>query len=594
MDARPDLNRYLQSAPTSPGVYVMKATSGEVLYVGKARNLRSRLKAYLSGTDSRPMVPFLISKTFSIEFIVTDTEKDALILEYNLIKKHRPRYNIEFRDDKAYFHLRIDPSLTYPRFQLIRRPKHDAARYFGPYPSSRAARETLRFLHTLFPLRTCRDEEMKNRTRPCLEHEIRRCSAPCVKKIDSTAYGELVRQSIAFLEGKSKDLVNQLEKKMLEAAQEERFEEAAQIRDRLLAIRSTLEKQTVFSLNRKNRDVFGLYQEGAITQISVIFVREGRVIGQRSFPIIKSAWNGSEIMRQFLFSYYGGGAEIPEEIILPLPIQDKNLLAEWLTDRKGKKVRLISPRGGELAELVQLATANASQLPPWEDALSYLGKLIGMPKAPERIECYDISHLGGTFTVGSRVTFYLGKPMRSAYRHYRLSQPEEINDYAMMYKVLQRRLAKDSEPYPDLIVVDGGKGQLNAALSILKDMDREGIHVVALAKGEGKGEDHLYLPYRKNPVFLKRHPVLIPLLTHIRDEAHRFALSYHRRVRGKGDFATELDTLVGKKKKLALLTYFSNLDEIKEASTEELKKAKGIGEKTALKIWHHFHGGNNG
>lgn len=593
-----DLARYLHAAPRAPGVYIMKDPKGQVLYVGKAKNVRARLKAYFSRTDQRPMIPFLLERASSIEFIVTDTEKDAFILEYNLIKKHKPRYNVLFRDDKAYFHLRLDPGSLFPRFQLVRRPRKDSARYFGPYPSGKAAKETLQFLHTLFPLRTCRDQELRNRSRPCLEYEMGRCLAPCTGRIDAIAYGDLVKESLAFMEGRTEYMLRELEKKMRQAAREERFEDAARIRDRLKAIRETLEKQAVYFHDTLDRDVLGYYREGDTSSISIIFVREGRVIDRTSFPPVKSDMDDQEILSQFLTFYYSENKEIPDLIIIPFPITEKKLIAEWLSEKKGGKVQIVSPRRGMGKNLLALARANAEQSfteqshrEKEEEVLKHLAEILGMPHLPERIECYDISHLGGMHAVGAQVTFYSGKPLPAAYRHYRIRSDRGADDYAMMYEVLTRRLKRGDMPDPDLIIVDGGKGQLSVAQAALKDCGKEGIHLIAIAKGESKGGDHIFIPHRKDPLFLGRFPSLMNFLARIRDEAHRFAITYAWKKKEKAFFRSEMDGILGKGKKRALLAHFNSIEEIGQASVEELSKVKGIGGKTAQKIWQYFHQG---
>jgi excinuclease ABC subunit C len=323
-----ELDVKIKNAPRNPGVYIMKDREGAILYVGKARDLKVRIRAYFARTDSRAMIPFLVSRIRDMEFIITGTEKEALILENNLIKEHRPRYNVDFRDDKAYFNIRIDPSGSFTRFQLVRRPKKDGARYFGPYPSSAAARETLRFLQTIFPLRSCRDQELKGRRRPCLEYEIGRCTAPCVGRIEEAAYRRLVRDGIAFLEGRERTLIGELRDRMNEAAEALRFEEAAALRDRIAAIEETLERQRIVSMTSRNRDVFGLYRGDDQTQISALFIRNGRMIGQKVFPLIRLRAETSEILSSLIMRYYDGVADIPDEIVVPEALEDGDVMEE--------------------------------------------------------------------------------------------------------------------------------------------------------------------------------------------------------------------------------------------------------------------------
>jgi excinuclease ABC subunit C len=328
----------LKNAPASPGVYLMKDKDGKVIYVGKAGNLRNRIRNYLGGTDSRSMVSFLIAKVHDVEFILTDTEKEALILENNLIKEHRPRYNVNFRDDKTYFNIRVDPAMAFPRFQLVRRPRKDDARYFGPYPSSAAAKETLRFIQSTFRLRTCTDRDVISRKRPCIEYQIKRCLAPCAGLIDGASYEELLNDSMAFMEGRERKLMADLSIRMDTASERLLFEEAAVLRDTIAAIEETLEKQTVASRFLADRDIFGMHRKGNLTQICIMYVRKGKIIGKKQFPLFKIGSASSEIVSSLLKQYYDGGAYIPDEIIIPLNIEDRAVTAEWLSEKKGKKV----------------------------------------------------------------------------------------------------------------------------------------------------------------------------------------------------------------------------------------------------------------
>jgi excinuclease ABC subunit C len=336
----------------------MKDGTGAILYVGKARDLKARIRAYFARTDARAMIPFLVSRIRDVEFILTGTEKEALILENNLIKEHRPHYNVDFRDDKSYYNIRINPSEPFPRFQLVRRPKKDGARYFGPYPSGAAAKETLRFLQTILPLRSCRDRELKAR-RPCLEFEIGRCTAPCVGRIEPADYQRLVKDGVAFLEGRERALIGDLRARMNEAAEELRFEEAAALRDRIAAIEETLERQRIVSMTGRNRDVFGLCREENLTQIALLFVRSGRMIGQKTFPLIRLRAETGEILSSLLLRYYDGVADIPDEVVVPTALEDGEVLAEWLAEKKGRGVSLVSPKRGETLALVGIAGRNA-------------------------------------------------------------------------------------------------------------------------------------------------------------------------------------------------------------------------------------------
>jgi len=642
-----DLETKIRHAPRGPGVYLMKDGTGAILYVGKARDLKARIRAYFARTDARAMIPFLVSRIRDVEFILTGTEKEALILENNLIKEHRPRYNVDFRDDKSYYNIRIDPSEPFPRFQLVRRPKKDGARYFGPYPSGAAAKETLRFLQTILPLRSCRDRELKTRRRPCLEFEIGRCDAPCVGRIEPADYHRLVKDGVAFLEGRERALIGDLRNRMNEAAEALRFEEAAALRDRIAAIEETLERQRIVSMTSRNRDVFGLCREGDLTQIALLFVRSGRMIGQKTFPLIRLRAETGEILSSLLLRYYDGVVDIPDEVVVPMALEDGGVLAEWLAEKKGRGVNLVSPKRGETLALLGIAGRNAENALKTarlaadrpEEALRLLAEKLKLHSAPRRIECFDISNIGGRYAVGSLVAFAAGVPAKEGYRRFRIRTVPGADDYAMMYEVLRRRYQK-RENLPDLIVVDGGKGQLGVALAVLKDLGIEGLDVIGLAKERddrpagapvarrrgtretdaatepgppdapvdaesrrtpetptaagprrisetpGKEEDRVYLPGRKDPVYLSRWPAALFLLQRIRDEAHRFAVTYHRKVKDKEDLQSLLDRIpgIGPARKKALLVFFGDVRRVRAVSVEDLQQVEGIGAETARRI----------
>jgi excinuclease ABC subunit C len=645
-----ELDAKIANAPRSPGVYLMKGGEGEILYVGKARDLKARIRAYFARTDSRAMIPFLVSRVRDIEFIITGTEKEALILENNLIKEHRPRYNVDFRDDKAYFNIRIDPAESFARFQLVRRPKRDGARYFGPYPSSAAARETLRFLQTIFLLRSCRDRELKTRRRPCLEHEIGRCSAPCIGKIESESYQRLVKEGIAFLEGRERALIDELRDRMNAAAEALRYEEAAAIRDRIAAIEETLEKQRIVSLAGRNRDIFGLHRQDDLTQVSALFIRNGRMIGQKTFPLIRLRAESGEILSALLKRYYDGMTDIPDEVVVPQALEDSDVMAEWLSEKRGRGAAVVLPKRGEARALLGIAGRNAESafrsarlaVDRPEATLPLIAEKLRLRNPPQRIECFDISNIGGKYAVGSMVTFMAGVPSRGGYRRFRIRTVSGADDYAMMYEVLKRRYEK-RENLPDLIMVDGGKGQLGVALAALQDCGVAGVDVIGLAKerderrpdasrpspavltsagGEqiesgggttvyrlsadarargkdgapvgrdrrmetpGKGEDRVYLPGRKDPVYLNRWPAALFLLQRIRDEAHRFAVTYHRKVKEKEDLKSLLDRIpgIGEARRKALLVFFGDVMRIRAASVSELQQVAGIGGGIARRI----------
>ena len=598
------LEEKVRNAPEMPGVYLMKDKNGKVIYVGKAAHLRNRVKAYWGGTDQRYMVPFLISRVHDVEFIVTGTEKEALILENNLIKEYQPRYNVIFRDDKTYFSIRVDAKVPFPRFQLVRRPKDDGARYFGPYPSSASAKETLRFLQTIFPLRTCGDRELKFRGRPCLEYDIKRCVAPCVGRIDMQSYQRLVRDSLTFLEGREKVLIGELHARMNAAAEQLHFEEAAVLRDRITALENTLEKQRVVSASFKDRDVFGVYREGDLVQVCAIHVRKGKIVGKKNFPLLKMRGQSSEILSSLLKQYYDGEANMPDEIIIPEAVDDKEVVEDWLSERRGKAVAVVIPKRGERGEVLRIAESNAESIfrsahrvADTEETLMILARALRLINFPSRIECFDISNVGGKYAVGSMVTFLDGKPWKSGYRRFRIRTVAGADDYAMMYEVLTRRYTEQDD-IPDLVVVDGGRGHLGVEMAVTHELGMKNIDLIALAKGIGADrsslgtQDRVYLQGRKNAVYLSRWPEVLFMLQRVRDEAHRFAVTYHRKVKERKDFQSVLDTIpgIGGNRKKRLLTAFGDLRKVAAATVDDLRNVGGIGSKVAEKIYAFFRG----
>ena len=607
MEENNNLKEKMTSAPRSPGVYIMRDEQKKIIYVGKANDLKSRIGSYFTGKDTRPMAPFLMSRVKDIDFITTATEKEALILENNLIKQHRPRYNVILRDDKTYYHLTLDPSEKYPRLQLIRKRLNNAALYFGPYPSGLAAKETLRFVQQVFPLRSCRNRDFKLRGRPCLEHQIGRCLAPCRGLIDEVSYRKLVENAVSFLQGRRRSLITEIKAQMDDAAQNLNYEEAALLRDRIGALEHVLEKQNVDWAGHQNQDVLGVYVHEDVHQICILFVRAGKLLGSKSFVPVKIKMELTEIISSCLKQYYDGGAQIPNEIIIPCPLPDETVIAEWLTDKKEKKVVLTIPARGTKNALLDMAVANARNL--WESgqkkeeqktaAMKILQEKLSLAKLPRRIECYDISNISGKHAVGSMIVFQDGEPDKSGYRRFRIKAVSEADDYAMLYEVLSRRFAH-SENLPDLVVVDGGKGQLNVALSVLKDL-RIKLDVIGLAKEERtiisssgiiqkkdrKSEDRVYLPRRKDAIYLSAWPQALRMLQQARDEAHRFALSYHHRLKQNDDLRSILDDIpdIGKSRKKLLLKSFGSVQQVKNASVEELQKVTGIGKEIAEKIY---------
>ncbi|MBN1473258.1 MAG: excinuclease ABC subunit UvrC [Syntrophaceae bacterium] len=607
MPKKNKLKEKTSKAPRSPGVYLMKDAQGKIIYIGKANNLRSRINSYFTGKDTRPMAPFLMARVSDIEFITTATEKEALILENNLIKKHRPRYNVVLRDDKTYYHLSLDPTEKYPRLQLARKRVNNAALYFGPYPSGIAAKETLRFVQQVFPLRSCRNRDFKLRARPCLEYQIGRCLAPCGGMVGEEDYRKLVDSTVLFLKGRSRELISGLKKQMDDASNELNYEEAARLRDRIGALEHSLEKQNVDYGAKIDQDIVGYSAEDNNYQLCILFIRGGKLLGSKSFMPIKLKTDIAEVISSCLTQYYHGESDIPEEIIMPVHFSDENIIAQWLSEKKGKKVTLIVPSRGAKNALLDMANDNARSL--WEAAnkkeenkmmrLETLKEKLSLSKLPRCIECYDISNIGGKHAVGSMVVFQDGEPDKTSYRRYRIKTLNDPDDYGMMHEVLSRRFKGKDAP-PDLLIVDGGKGQLNIALSVCRDLKVK-IDTIGLAKEErafistkglvkkklAKTEDRVYLSGRKDPIFLTSLPSALALLQRVRDEAHRFALRYHRQLKQKSDLKSALDEIsdIGSKRKTALLKHFGSVKKVKGASLEDLQDVPGISKKLAQKIY---------
>src|SRR6266567_1699445 len=596
--------------PASPGVYLMKGADCIVLYVGKARNLRQRVRSYFRQSgDSRYHIPFLMARVAAIDYIVTDTEKEALILENTLIKEHRPRYNFNLRDDKTYFSLRLDMAEEFPRLAIVRKVPRDGARYFGPYSSAASAREVLKELHKIFPLRHYPLETCRRRGRPCLFYQIKQCSAPCYGLISGEDYAALAYGVALFLEGKNRELLQVLKQRMAAAAAAEQFEEAARFGNLIRSIEITVERQKMV-IHGGDTDVIGFSRDGSRMEIAILFIRGGSMIGNRGYSL---AWelDDAEGLASFLNEYYGREVFIPEELLLPLPLPEHGALAELLTERRGKRVTVTFPRRGVKAELVALADRNAATAATEkakgaenaEATLNELQERLHLPAFPGRIECYDISNIGGEHAVGSRVVFAGGRAEKNLYRHYRIRTVGQADDFAMMREVLTRRFAPGKEDgRPDLIVVDGGIGQLNVLSRVLKELGIEGVAAAGLAKSRvvrgmtkamvERSDERVFLPGRKNPVILRQNSAPLLLLARIRDEAHRFAITYHKKLRGKATVTSRLAEIpgIGGIRRKALLSHFGSLQKIREATVEELLVVKGMTRTAAEAVWGYLHG----
>lgn len=587
--------------PRKLGVYLMRDSKGKVVYVGKSVNLRSRVRSYFTGGDSRRFVPYLPRLLADIEVLLTKSEKEALLLENELIKKHRPRFNVLLRDDKAYITLRLDERKEFPRLQVWRRPDADKARYFGPYSSATAVRETLRVVNRHFQLRTCSDAVLNNRTRPCLQYQIGRCPAPCVYEVPE--YQQSVRDTILFLSARHTDLLDTLRARMEAASTATRFEEAAQLRDQVFAVEATLERQRVVQVEKSvDQDILSFHREGLALEVQLLFVRGGRLSGGRSFSFRGQEFPTPELLRSFVEQYYGG-AFVPEEILLPVEFEGGKALEEWLTEKRGRRARLLVPRRGEKRRLVDLATDNArasfevrrSRTQDMDEALARLQKRLGLQNFPHRIEGYDISQVQGSAPVGSQVAMLDGEPDKSRYRRYKIKTVEGQDDFAMMREVLTRRVLRGLEDgdLPDLIVVDGGKGQLGVARAVLSDTGVDGVDLGALAKRRKGGTDggpqsfeRIFVPGRKDPIILRQDSAELLLLARLRDEAHRFAVTFHQKLRTKRALRSPLESIegVGPSRRKSLLRHFGSLKRLREASPADIAQVRGVSKTLAERV----------
>ncbi|MBI2358205.1 MAG: excinuclease ABC subunit UvrC [Deltaproteobacteria bacterium] len=605
----PSLEEKLESLPSRPGVYLMRDRDGKVIYVGKAKDLRARVRAYFRSGDGRSHIQFLVRRVEDMETLVTANEKEALILENNLIKQYKPRYNIRLKDDKSYLSIKVTTRHPWPRIFATRKIVKDGNRYFGPFSSAIAARETLDIIEKYFLLRTCTDYNFKNRARPCLQYQIRRCLGPCVLPVDSREYQEQVRQAILFIEGKRQELVGELRRKMKEKADGLEFEAAAKIRDQIQAVERTVERQRMVSHWGTDQDIFGLYREGGFIEVQVLFVRQGKLTGNQSYSLEDLEFSDEEVVEALLTQFYQGDRFIPDEILLPVELGDREVRQEYLGERKGRSVSLLSPQRGDKRQLVEMAMQNARQSfferhdqeKERERMLVELKDKLRLKQYPQRIECFDISTIHGSHAVGSMVTFFNGEPDKKRYRHYRIRTVDADSggdDFAMMYEVLKRRFSRGlgEGDLPDLVVVDGGKGQLTMALTAMNELEVGGVDAVALAKMRVESsprspeihrtEERVFLPGQSNPIVLKRNSNALFLLQRVRDEAHRFAITYHKKVRTRQTLYSALDRIpgIGGARKRALLRAFGSIKRIEEASLEDLLKVPSINERTAQEI----------
>lgn len=602
----------LKSLPTKPGVYLMKDAAGEIIYVGKALNLRNRVRSYFHAQNApitSPKLHQLVSQVAQIDFIVTGSEVEALILECNLIKKHRPRFNVRLKDDKRYPYIKITLQEDYPRLIVTRRMLADGARYFGPYTSVKAVHQTLDVLRRIFPYLTCKREITGRDKRACLYYHIGRCAGPCIGAVSKEDYQALIEQICLFLEGKQERIVTELQIKMREAADNLQYEAAARLRDQIQAIEKVMERQKVVSTTGEDQDVIALARDDREACVQVLIIRQGKLIGSEYFIMTGTQdEEPQEIITAFVKQFYDEAAYVPREILLQSEVESAPIICSWLQSKRGSKVALRVPRRGADKELVQMAAENAAETlahlkAQWETdqnrhvaALHELQESLRLPMPPARIECYDISNIQGTLATGSMVVFVKGVARKGDYRRFRIKTVPGANDYAMLQEVLRRRFRRGLQAreeigptkdaawaaLPDLVIVDGGLGQANAAHDIMMELGLDKIPVVGLAKQN----EEIFLPAQSKPVVLPRGSDALHLLQRIRDEAHRFAIGYHRQLRRKSAVTSALEEIpgIGPKRRRALLKRFGSLEAIREASVEEIAAVGGMSREAAEKV----------
>ncbi|MBI2432591.1 MAG: excinuclease ABC subunit UvrC [Candidatus Hydrogenedentes bacterium] len=602
--ARASAVRFLETfdisrVPTAPGCYLMSDARHKLIYVGKAKNLRARLRNYINESDARYSVKFIMSRVAQIDFLVTANEKEALLLENSLIKKHHPRYNVRLKDDKTYLSVRIDPREEFPRITVVRRHGKDGAKYFGPYHSAGAVRQTLRQMQRLFPLRTCSDHVLHNRTRPCLYYQMKQCVAPCVGHVDAPAYHELAEQVVLALEGRNAKLEKLLIAKIKVAADKMAYEQAATLRDRLYDLRRTLERQRIVDVpGAEDRDVFGYYAKGSYTEIQVLFYRAGKMLGGKVFSFERREMPVDELLSSLLLQYYSETAGVPAEVLVPVGLEEAETLGEILSEQRGTRVTVHHPVRGEKRALVDLAMRNAERSfeekqlgeKANQDLLRQVQESFHLPKLPVRIECFDISTIQGNRTVGSMVTFENALPNKDRYRRFSIKTVEGQDDFASMREMLMRRYTKAiaEDDLPDLVLIDGGKGQLNVATAVFQDLGIEDLPHLSIAKARvqeagGHSPERFFMPGRMNAILLPQSGPLVQLFARIRDEAHRFAITYHRKQRGKATLRTSLTAIpgVGPARARTLLNTLGSVARIREASVEEIAALPGFNQKLA-------------
>ena len=583
--------------PTTPGVYLWRDKYQRIIYVGKAINLRNRVRSYVQQDVNRSVkVTAMMRRAWDVETIQTKTEMEALILEATLIKEHHPKYNIMLRDDKTYPYVKITVQEDFPRLFMTRRLERDGAKYFGPFTDVTAVHHVLRILRSYYPLRTCKSMKVE---RPCLQYHMHYCEGPCMNYVTVESYRKYIDDIVALFEGKQVQVIQEITSKMEQASEDLEFELAAKYRDDLLSIQKVQEKQRMVT-QRGDMDVLGMAIDGPMACIQLFFIRSGRLLGRENYFVQHEGDSPELVMTEFIKQYYGGSTFIPKELLLPMDSVDRELFSEWFTSMKGQQVDVSVPQRGYKKDLIKMAEENAQNFlaerrRQWQytidkagGAVKKLAEVLDLPRLPERMECYDISHMQGAETVASMVVFEGGKPAKREYRRFKLKTVQgKPDDFASMAEIMERRYGNEKDwPMPDLIIIDGGKGQLNAALPVIRAMGATDVPVISLAKRI----EEVFVEGESESIILEHHTPELQLLQQIRDEAHRFAITYHRRLRGKRNLESVLDHIegIGPKRRKALYKHFGNLDAMRVAELEELESVEGMNKKAALAVYEFF------
>ncbi|HHO75356.1 MAG TPA: excinuclease ABC subunit UvrC [Deltaproteobacteria bacterium] len=573
--------------PRGTGVYILKNSHGKIIYIGKAKDIRSRLASYLS-RDTRPYAGHIVSNTESVDFILTRNEKEALLLENQLIKAHKPRFNIELKDDKTYVRIKVTKAADWPGIYITRRMTKDGSHYFGPYSSAQATRKTLSAIGRIFPIRRCKDTVFKNRTRPCMYYQIGICTAPCAGRISRHEYSGLVKDLVSFLEGRNKNLERDLHARMNAESERMNYEAAARIRDQISAIRTTLIPQIIIGNAAADTDVFGTCKHVKGIRITVLHITKGGISDSTNLTV--DPGEDEDFMSKTMLQFYLRAPSIPTMIYTDIIPEERPEIEQILTDMRGSKVTIKMALRGRPKQWTSMARDNACQHSSMSESsvLDDIARLLHLSVIPYRMECYDISNIQGSYATASRAVFIAAEPEKSLYRRYRITGITGQDDFAMMEQVLKRRLITD-ETRPDLIVIDGGKGQLNICVSVLEDLAMSGIPAVAIAKARGTKTDRFFLPGRKDPLVLSRNSRALKVLQRIRDEAHRFAIRYHRHLRTRSETCSLNDVPgIGPKKARAVLMHLSHIQDLTKITQEDLKGCPAINKRDIENIVSHY------